>query len=126
MVLTSTYYPVRLNGEVLDGEGEGEPLSGTFEAVLSPGARLTANTDLFYAYDSLRVNVDAEDAHRNLYIPVVSPSYEQLHVIAVSGDVKGAYRWEGTLLKTFTSSTVFNNNTTVSLQTDTGIRTPTI
>ena len=128
VVLTSTYYPIYLNGEVLDN-GNGEPLSGTFETVLQLGSRLTPNEDFFYTYDSLRVNFGDETPgglHKNLYIPIVSPSYKKLHVIAVTSDVQGSYRWNGYLLKTFTSNTLFDHNTIVPLQTSTGIKVPTI
>lgn len=128
VVLTSTYYPVYLNGEMLD-DGDGEPVSGTFEALLKQGTRLTANTDFFYTYDSLRVNFDDEspvDLRKNLYIPIASTSYKKLHVIAVTGDIKGGYRWKGSLLKTFTPNTPFDRNIIVPLQESTGIKSPTI
>jgi hypothetical protein len=60
---------------------------------------------------------------RYLYIPVIARSYEQLHVVAVTDDVRSAYTWQGTLLKTFGSGQQFRIDTVTDLDlTDTAIR----
>ena len=109
-----------------EGGGE-EPLAGTFNAVLSDGAQLIGNP-IFYSYDSLRVNIDIDaEKYKNLFIPVVANTYNALHVIAVTGDDRFPYSWNGKVLKTFKASTSFKPNTIVSLEPEsTGIKSPVI
>lgn len=126
IVLTTHSYAV-LNKKVLDGS-YGEPLSGTLDTELTEGAKLASNP-IFWAYDSLRVNLapkeDTEQEYRYAYIPVVAETYLNLNVIAVTGDSRNAYEWEGKLLKTYKSNFPFKPNTIVALEPEsTGIKTP--
>ncbi len=113
-------------GEAELPEGDEEPLSGTLDTELTEGAKLVSNP-IFWAYDTLRVNLSTETAaqYRYAFIPVVATSYTNLHVIAVTGDYRSPYYWEGKLLKTFKSNVPFQTNTIVALEPEsTGIRTP--
>jgi len=126
LVLTTHSYTDLIDAETAPEEGDGKPLSGTFEAVLEQGAQLAANP-IFYSYDTLRVNLTGASAYRHLYIPVVSASYQALHVIAVTGDSRYAYEWQGRVLKTYRQDAPFRANTIVALEPEsTGIRTPRI
>ena len=126
LVLTTHSYTDLIDAETAPEEGDGKPLSGTFEAVLEQGAQLAANP-IFYSYDTLRVNLTGASAYQHLYIPVVSASYQALHVIAVTGDSRYAYEWQGRVLKTYRQDAPFRPNTIVALeQESTGIRTPRI
>lgn len=119
IVLTTHSYTDLVGGESPEG-GDSKPLSGMFDTALTDGAKLTPNP-IFYSYDTLRVNI-APDAvmakHSHLYIPVISESYANLHVIAVTGDSRYAYEWEGKVLKTYNPDTPFLTNTIVSLEVD--------
>ena len=125
IVLTTHSYG-DLGEQELDG-GEEEPLSGTLDTELKEGAKLTSNP-IFWSYDTLRVNLTTngtEQQYRYAYIPVVATTYSNLHVIAVTGDYRFSYAWEGKVLKTFKSNTPFQTNTIVALEPEsTGIRTP--
>lgn len=113
-------------GEVELPEGDEEPLSGTLDTELTEGAKLASNP-IFWAYDTLRVNLSTETAaqYRYAFIPVVATSFTNLHVIAVTGDYRYSYYWEGKLLKTYKPNTPFQPNTIVALEPEsTGIRTP--
>lgn len=126
LVLTSHYYTDLEGAETAPEEGDGEPLSGTFDAVLEPGAQLAPN-EIFYSYDTLRVNLSGASAYRHLYIPVVAAAYRALHVIAVTGDSRYPYAWQGRVLKTYRQDSPFRPNTIVALEPEsTGIRTPRI
>lgn len=126
-VVLTTHSYTDLIGEGTPVDGEGEPLSGTFDAVLEEGAKLAANP-IFYSFDTLRVNLgDNAKAYKDLYIPVVAGSYTALNVIAVTRDSKYPYEWEGQLLKAFRNDASFRVNTIVTCeQESTGIRTPKI
>ena len=124
LVLTSHYYTDLEGAETAPEEGDGEPLSGTFDAVLAPGAQLAPN-EIFYSYDTLRVNLGGASAYRHLYIPVVAAAYRALHVIAVTGDSRYPYMWQGRVLKTYRQDSPFRPNTIVALEPEsTDIRTP--
>lgn len=126
-VVLTTHYFTDLIGEGKPVDGDGEPLSGTFDTVLEEGAKLAANP-IFYSFDTLRVNLgDNAKAYKDLYIPVVAGSYTALNVIAVTRDSKYPYEWEGQLLKAFRKDASFRVNTIVTCeQESTGIRTPKI
>ena len=123
VVLTTHYYG-ELGGDELS-EGDGEPLSGMFDAVLTGGARLQPN-EIFVSRDTLRINLGSEpvsEKYRYLHIPVIAAAYTKLHVIAVTGDLRYSYGWQGTLLKTYDASTTFRPNTIETLDyVDTAIR----
>ena len=116
VVLTTHSYGEFGDGTELE-EGDEETLSGTLDAILQEGAKLESNP-IFYAYDTLRVNLNTDDwtQYRHIYVPVVAASYTNLHVIAVTGDYRFAYAWDGQLLKTFKSNTPFQPNTIVALE----------
>ena len=58
---------------------------------------------------------------------MVAASYQALHVIAVTGDSRYAYEWQGRVLKTFGQDTPFSPNTIVALEPETtAIHTPRI
>ena len=124
VVLTSHTY-TDLIGEGKPEDGDGEPLSGTFDTILEEGARLAANP-IFYSYDTLRVNFgDDASQYKNLYIPVVAGSYTALNLIAVTGDTRYAYEWQGKVLKVFRKDTPFRENTIVPYEPEsTGIWRP--
>lgn len=125
VVLTTHSYTEFGDGTELD-EGDEEPLSGTFDTVLSEGAKLASNP-IFYSYDTLRVNLTTGgiEQYRHLYLPVVAASYKNLHVIAVTGDYRFPYLWDGKLLKTYKPNSPFPVNTIVALEPEsTGIKTP--
>lgn len=125
VVLTTHSYTEFGDGTELD-EGDEEPLSGTFDTELQEGAKLAGNP-IFYAYDTLRVNLNTDDwaQYRHIYVPVVAAAYTNLHVIAVTRDYRYSYVWDGKLLKTFKSNTSFQPNTIVALEPEsTAIITP--
>ena len=124
IVLTTHTY-TDLIGEGTPEDGDGEPLSGTFDTILEEGARLAANP-IFYSYDTLRVNLgENASQYKNLYIPVVAGSYTALNVIAVTGDTRYAYEWQGKVLKVFRKDTPFRENTIVPYEPEsTGIWRP--
>lgn len=126
VVLTTHYYGSVGSDEL--AEGEGESLSGTFDAVLTGGAALAPN-EIFVSRDTLRVNLGTAPltaAQRYLYIPVIATSYICLHLIAVTGDYRYPYTWDGTLLKTFNAATFKTNTITDVEWIDTGINLPRI
>jgi len=126
LVLTTHNYTDLIDAEVMPDGGDGQRLSGTFDAVLVPGAQFAPNA-IFHSYDTLRVNLTGASAYRHLYIPVVAASYKALHVIAVTGDSRYAYEWQGRVLKTYRQDAPFRPNTIVALEPEsTGIRTPRI
>ena len=126
-VVLTTHTYTDLIGEGKPEDGDGEPLSGTFDTILEEGARLAANP-IFYSYDTLRVNLgDNAGQYKNLYVPVVAGSYSALNLIAVTGDTRYAYEWQGKVLKVFRKDTPFRENTIVPYEPEsTGIRTPRI
>lgn len=126
LVLTTHSYCI-LSDDMLAG-GSGEPLSGMFDTQLGEDAVLTGNP-IFVNRDTLRVNIGTKAVsaeHRYLYIPIISPSYSCLHVIAVTGDYRYPYTWDGTLLKTFNAATFKTNTITDVEWIDTGINLPRI
>ena len=126
LVLTTHSYTELVDAETPPEDGAGEPLSGTFDAILEQGAQL-ASVPIFYAYDTLRVDLTGASACRHLYIPVVAASYKALHVIAVTADHRFPYAWQGRVLKTYRQDSPFRPNTIVALEPEsTGIRTPRI
>jgi hypothetical protein len=127
-VVLTTHYSGSVSDQPLDG-GDRKPLSGTFDTVLKEGAKL-ASKPIFNSFDTLRVNLDKdydtqyEQEYRYIFIPVLAATYANLHVIAVTGD-RSNYQWEGKVLKTFKSNTIFEPNTIVKVESDpTGIRPP--
>jgi len=125
VVLTTHSYTEFGDGSELES-GDEEPLSGTFDTVLSEGAKLASNP-IFYSSDTLRVNLNTGgiEQYRYIYLPVVTGTYTNLHVIAVTGDYRYPYIWDGKLLKTFKSNSPFLVNTIVALEPEsTGIRPP--
>ena len=126
LVLTTHFYTDLIGTDTEPEEGDGEPLSGTFDTILKSGAQLATNP-IFYSYDTLRVDLAGASAYRHLFIPVVAASYRTLHVIAVTGDSRYAYEWQGRVLKTYRRDTHFRPNTIEALEPEsTGIRTPKI
>ncbi len=58
---------------------------------------------------------------------MVAAAYRALHVIAVTGDSRYPYMWQGRVLKTYRQDSPFRPNTIVALEPEsTGIRTPRI
>ena len=126
LVLTTHFFTDLIGADVTPEEGDSEPISGTFDTILKPGAQLAPNP-IFYSYDTLRVNLASASGHRHLFIPVVAANYRALHIIAVTGDSRHAYEWQGRVLKTYRQDTHFRPNTIVALETEsTGIFTPRI
>ena len=127
-VVLTTHYSGTVGDQPLDG-GDRKPLSGTFDTILKEGAKL-ASKPIFNSFDTLRVNLDKdsdtqyEQEYRYIFIPVLAATYANLHVIAVTGD-RSNYNWEGKVLKTFKSNTIFEPNTIIEVESDpTGIRPP--
>lgn len=126
-VVLSTHYYGELGNDEL-AEGDGESLSGMFDAVLTEGARLQPN-EIFVSRDTLRINLGSKpvpEQYRYLYIPVIATTYTKLHVIAVTGDYRYPYTWDGRLLKTFNAATFKTNTITDVEWIDTGINLPRI
>lgn len=84
--------------------GECDALSGTLTAELVDGAKLEVDPRLTHA-DTLRVNLDGIK-NQVFYIPLVAGYYKQLDVLAVTGDSRYAYRWEGQLINRYQGKTV--------------------
>ena len=116
-----TTAPLFMLGSYSYEEGSGEPISGIFDTILGEDARLKTN-EIFVNADTLRVNVGEEvipENRRYLYLPVVPQKYSNLYIVAVFGDLKRAYRWQGEVIKTY-ADTTFEPNTVVTV---TGIST---
>lgn len=126
-VVLTTHNYTDLDGKALDG-GDDKPLSGTFDAVLRKGAALEPNP-IFYSYDTLRVNLGREDEreeYKSLYLPVIAGQYANLHVIAVMGDTRRPYDWQGSVIQTFKENIIFRPNTIITVGQSTGIMSPRI
>ncbi|MBQ6965124.1 MAG: hypothetical protein IJS95_07550 [Prevotella sp.] len=89
-----------------------EAISGTLNATLDvnaedkgkylEGVQLAVDPRLV-SYDTLRVDVSGI-TNQVFYLPIVAGTYKQLDVLAVTQDSKYAYRWGGTLLKSYTDT----------------------
>ena len=116
VVLTTSSF--LLGSESYD-EGECESLSGTYDCILGDNAKLKENEDgIFTTADTLRVNIGTEgvpESKRYLHIPVVSQNYTCLYIIAVKGDEKKRYRWQGEMIKKY-ENTTFEPNTVVNVE----------
>ena len=91
--------------------GKCEAISGTLNATLDAsqivagqsyveGCQLAVDPRLV-SYDTLRVDIPSVTEDNVFYVPIVAGTYKQLDVIAVTQDSKYAYRWGGTLLKSY-------------------------
>lgn len=102
--------------------GKSEAISGTLNAVLDPSKErndvFLSVDDRLVKSDTLRVNLvddagnyiyDPATENQVFYIPIVVGTYENLHVLAVTGDSKYSYTWVGTELKNFKNETFVNN-----------------
>ena len=103
--------------------GKSEAISGTLNAVLDPSQNpddvFLKVDDRLVKSDTLRVNLVDEDGNyiydpatenQIFYIPIVVGQYENLHVLAVTGDSKYSYTWVGEELHNFRNQE-FENNT---------------
>lgn len=93
--------------------GKSEAISGTLNCVLDPSKDrndvFLKVDDRLVKSDTLRVNL-TDDEDQIFYIPIVVGTYENLHVLAVTGDSKYSYTWVGTELKNFKNETFENNH----------------
>ena len=97
-IVLCTHDGAELGNSVLPGAGE--PLSGTFTCVLTGDAWLAVDERLRNS-DTLRVNLNREEIRSeatHIYIPLLKASYKSIHTIAVTGDNRYPYVWEGTEL----------------------------
>ena len=71
-----------------------QPLSGTFNAVLTNGCKLGADEELVN-YQVIRVNTETmkKDANKVFYIPVIAQTYDEMQVIGVIND-DGDDNWD--------------------------------
>lgn len=126
-VVLTTHRYTDLDSDSPEG-GDDQPLSGTFDTVLNKGAALAANP-IFYSYDTLRVNLGSEaerGQYKNMYLPVIAGQYTNLHIIAVTGDTRYPYNWEGTVIQSYKENTIFRPNNILTVGQSTSIIAPRI